>query len=154
MLGVVGETQWGTEQIVSLRPGDKVTLRHYDFTFEGTGTRTGPNYSELAVKFAVHRNGELIGEMVPAKRSFSARGMTTTEAALMTRGLSQIYVSLGDATADGAIAVRIYHKPLVLMIWLGCLVMAVGGAFSLSDRRLRVGAPKPARSRAAMQPAE
>ena len=154
LLGVVGETQWGTEQIVSLRPGDKVTLRHYDFTFEGTGTRTGPNYSELAVKFAVHRNGELIGEMVPAKRSFSARGMTTTEAALMTRGLSQIYVSLGDATADGAIAVRIYHKPLVLMIWLGCLVMAVGGAFSLSDRRLRVGAPKPARSRAAMQPAE
>jgi cytochrome c-type biogenesis protein CcmF len=154
LLGVVGETQWGTEQIVSLRPGDKVSLRHYDFTFEGTTPRTGPNYSELAVRFAVRRNGELIGEMVPAKRSFSARAMTTSEAALMTRGMSQIYVSLGDTTADGAVAVRIYHKPLVLMIWLGCLVMGIGGAFSLSDRRLRVGAPKPAKRRVAMQPAE
>jgi cytochrome c-type biogenesis protein CcmF len=154
LLGIVGETQWGTEQIVSLRPGDKVTLRHYDFTFEGTATRNGPNYSELATRFAVRRNGELIGEMVPAKKTFQTRGMTTTEAALMTRGVSQIYVSLGDASADGAIAVRLYHKPLVLMIWLGAVVMAIGGAFSLSDRRLRVGAPKPAKARAALQPAE
>jgi cytochrome c-type biogenesis protein CcmF len=154
LLGIVGETQWGSEQIVSLRPGDKVSLRHYDFTFEGTASRTGPNYNELATRFAVRRNGELIGEMVPAKKSFQARGTTTTEAALMTRGVSQIYVSLGDATQDGAIAVRIYHKPLVLMIWLGAVVMAMGGAFSLSDRRLRVGAPKPAKARAALQPAE
>jgi len=154
LLGIVGETQWGTEQIVSLRPGDKVSLRHYDFTLEGTSARNGPNYSELAVKFAVRRNGELIGEMVPAKRSFPARGMTTTEAALMTRGVSQIYLSLGDVAADGAIAVRLYHKPLVLLIWLGAVVMAIGGAFSLSDRRLRVGAPKPAKARTALQPAE
>jgi cytochrome c-type biogenesis protein CcmF len=50
--------------------------------------------------------------------------------------------------------VRLYHKPLVLMIWLGAVVMAIGGAFSLSDRRLRVGAPKAAKARAALQPAE
>jgi cytochrome c-type biogenesis protein CcmF len=154
LLGIVGETQWGSEQIVSLRPGDKVALRHYDFTFEGTSTRNGPNYRELAVRFAVRRNGELIGEMVPAKRTFTARDMTTTEAALMTRGLGQLYVSLGDVAADGAIAVRLYHKPLVLMIWLGCVVMAMGGALSLSDRRLRVGAPKPAKRKLALQPAE
>jgi cytochrome c-type biogenesis protein CcmF len=154
LLGIVGETQWGSEQIVSLRPGDKVSLRHYDFTFEGTGSRAGPNYQELAARFAVRRNGELIGELVPAKKSFQTRGMTTSEAALMTRGVSQIYLSLGDVTPDGAIAVRLYHKPLVLMIWLGAVVMAIGGAFSLSDRRLRVGAPKAAKARAALQPAE
>jgi cytochrome c-type biogenesis protein CcmF len=154
LLGIVGETQWGGEQIVSLRQGDKVALRHYDFTFEGTSTRNGPNYSELAVHFAVRRNGELIGEMVPAKRKFPARDMTTTEAALMTRGVSQLYVSLGDVSQDGAVAVRIYHKPLVLMIWLGAVVMAFGGGLSLSDRRLRVGAPKPAKARAVLQPAE
>jgi len=154
LLGIVGETQWGSEQIVSLRPGDKVSLRQYDLTFAGTGTRAGPNYQELAARFAVRRNGELIGEMVPSKKSFQARATTTSEAALMTRGLSQIYVSLGDVAPDGAIAVRLYHKPLVLMIWLGTVVMAIGGAFSLSDRRLRVGAPKPAKARAALQPAE
>jgi cytochrome c-type biogenesis protein CcmF len=154
LLGVVGETQWGAEQIVSLRQGDKVSLRHYDFTFDGTSTRNGPNYRELAVKFTVRRNGEPIGTMEPSKRTFPARGMSTTEAALMTRGFSQIYASLGEVTPDGAVAVRLYHKPLVLLIWFGCIVMAVGGALSLSDRRLRVGAPKPARSRAAIQPAE
>jgi cytochrome c-type biogenesis protein CcmF len=154
LLGVVGETQWGSEQIVSLRPGDKVLLRHYEFTLDGTAARNGPNYRELAVHFTVRRNGEVIGVMEPSKRSFPARETTTTEAALMTRGVSQLYVSLGDATPDGAIAVRLYHKPLVLMIWLGCVVMAIGGLLSLSDRRLRVGAPKPAKSRAALQPAE
>jgi cytochrome c-type biogenesis protein CcmF len=154
LIGIVGVTQWGTEQIVSLRPGDKVSLRHYEFTFDGTTPRTGPNYSELAVKFSVRRNGERIGVMEPAKRSFAAREMTTTEAALLSRGFSQIYVSLGDTNPDGSIAVRIYHKPLVLLIWLGCIVMVFGGGLSLSDRRLRVGAPKPAKARTALQPAE
>jgi cytochrome c-type biogenesis protein CcmF len=79
--------------------------------------------------------------------------MATTEAALLTRGASQLYLSLGEVGADGAIALRLYHKPLVLLIWLGCVVMVLGGALSLSDRRLRVGAPKPAR-KTAMQPAE
>ena len=73
----------------------------------------------------------------------------------MTRGVSQLYLSLGDPNPDGSIAVRLYHKPLVLLVWLGAVVMFIGGALSLSDRRLRVGAPRPAKtSRPTMQPAE
>jgi cytochrome c-type biogenesis protein CcmF len=79
--------------------------------------------------------------------------MSTTEAALLTRGVSQIYLSLGEAEADGSLALRAYHKPLVLLIWLGAVAMFAGGALSLSDRRLRIGAPKPAR-KAALAPAE
>ena len=85
-------------------------------------------------------------------------GTTTTETALLTRGFSQLYLSLGDPNPDGSLAVRLYYKPLVLLIWLGAVVMMIGGALSLSDRRLRVGAPRPARSKdnakAALQPAE
>jgi len=154
LLGIIGVTQWGSEQIVSLRPGDKVSLRQYEFTFDGATPRSGPNYSDLVVKFTVRRHGERIGVMEPAKRTFATRQMTTTEAALLSRGFSQLYVSLGDTNADGSIAVRIYHKPLVLLIWLGCIVMVFGGGLSLSDRRLRVGAPKPAKARTALQPAE
>ena len=154
LLGIIGVTQWGSEQIVSLRPGDKVSLRQYEFTFDGTTPRSGPNYSDLVVKFTVRRHGERIGVMEPAKRTFATRQMTTTEAALLSRGFSQLYVSLGDTNVDGSIAVRIYHKPLVLLIWLGCIVMVFGGGLSLSDRRLRVGAPKPAKARTALQPAE
>jgi cytochrome c-type biogenesis protein CcmF len=91
--------------------------------------------------------------MTPSKRTFDSRSTTTTEAALMTRGLSQLYVSLGEVNSDGSVALRIYHKPLVLLIWLGAVVMALGGALSLSDRRLRVGAPKPA-ARSTLAPAE
>jgi cytochrome c-type biogenesis protein CcmF len=154
LLGIIGDAQWGAERIVSLKPSEKISLRQYDFTFEGLTTRTGPNYREVAAKFVVHRHGEVVGVLEPSKRTFASRGTTTTEAALLTRGFSQLYVSLGDQQADGALAVRIYHKPLVLLIWFGPLLMACGGALSLTDRRLRVGAPRPAKARAALQPAE
>ena len=71
----------------------------------------------------------------------------------MTRGVGQLYLSLGDQEPSGALAIRLYYKPLVMLIWFGALIMMFGGALSLSDRRLRVGAPKPA-AKAALQPAE
>ena len=91
--------------------------------------------------------------MSPAKRTFAHREMSTTEAALKARGVSQLYLSLGDVSGDGSVVVRAYDKPLVLLIWLGAVVMAMGGALSLSDRRLRVGSPKLARNRNAAQTA-
>jgi len=154
LLGIVGETQWSAERIVTLRPSETVSIRRYDFSLEGIVPRQGPNYTELVGKFTVRRHGEMLGVMEPGRRTYPARRMTTTEAALMTRGLSQLYVSLGDPNPDGAATVRLYHKPLVLLIWGGAIVMVLGGALSLSDRRLRVGAPKPARARTSLQPAE
>ena len=105
---------------------------------------------------AVHRHARWrqLSVMTPSKRNFTTRGSSTTEAALLTRGASQLYISLGDANAEGAIAVRIYHKPLVLLIWWGPVLMAFGGMLSLSDRRLRVGAPKPAKAMRGLQAAE
>lgn len=149
LLGIVGETQWGIERIVSVKPGETVSLRHYDLTFEGLAPRAGPNYREQIARLVVHRNGVEIGVLEPSRRSFAARQTTTSEAALMTRGVSQLYASVGDSGADGATVLRLFHKPLVLLIWLGPLIMVFGGLLSLSDRRLRVGAPKPARSKAA-----
>jgi cytochrome c-type biogenesis protein CcmF len=138
-----------------MKPGAVVSLRSYDLTFDGTMTRQGPNYRETIAKFTVRQNGNVLGTMEPSKRSFPSRQSSTTEAALMTRGVSQLYLSLGDPNEDGSIAIRLYHKPLVLLIWLGALVMFFGGGLSLSDRRLRIGAPKPAKSgKPAMQPAE
>jgi cytochrome c-type biogenesis protein CcmF len=154
VLGIVGETQWGAERIASMRPGESVSIRHYDLTFDGVVPRPGPNYREFVGKFTVRRGGEVIGIMQPSRRVYPVRAMTTTQSALMTRGMSQLYLSLGDPDPDGRTVVRLYHKPLVLLIWLGAAIMVLGGAMSLSDRRLRVGAPRPARARAAAQPAE
>jgi cytochrome c-type biogenesis protein CcmF len=154
LLGVICETQWSVERIAELKPGQTIPLRRYELTFDGMTTRQGPNYRELAGRFTVRRGGEVIGVMEPAKRSFPSRGTATTQTALLTRGFSQLYLSLGDPNADGTLAVRLYYKPLVLLIWLGAVVMVIGGALSLSDRRLRVGAPKAARGKAALAPAE
>ncbi|AMN41435.1 heme lyase CcmF/NrfE family subunit [Rhodoplanes sp. Z2-YC6860] len=153
LLGIVCASTWGTERIMSMKPGAGVSISSYDLTYEGTRMRQGANYRELTAKFTVRQGGSAIATMEPSKRSFGTRQMTTTEAALLTRGFSQLYLSLGDVEQDGSIAIRLYHKPLVLLIWLGAVVMFAGGALSLSDRRLRIGAPKPAR-RAVMQPAE
>ena len=154
LLGVIGETQWSLERIAELKPGQTISVRRYELQFDGVTTRQGPNYRDLAAHFTVRRHGDFIGVMEPSKRSFPSRGTATSQTALMTRGVSQLYLSLGDPNADGSLAVRLYYKPLVLLIWFGPVVMVVGGALSLSDRRLRVGAPKGARSKAALSPAE
>jgi cytochrome c-type biogenesis protein CcmF len=154
LLGIVCASTWGSERIVALKPTQTVSISGYDLSFDGMVARDGSNYREIAAHFTVRKQGSVIGIMEPSKRTFPSReGMSTTEAALLTRGVSQLYLSLGDNNADGSIAVRLYHKPLVLLIWLGALVMALGGALSLSDRRLRIGAPKPA-ARILPQPAE
>jgi cytochrome c-type biogenesis protein CcmF len=153
LLGIVGVGTWASERIVGLKPLQTVSLSGFDLTFEGLIQRSGPNYRELAGKFAVRRGGVLIATMEPAKRSFESRATTTTEAALLTSGFSQLYLSLGDVNDDGSVAVRLYYKPMVLLIWIGAIVMMFGGALSLSDRRLRIGAPRPA-AKTAAQPAE
>ncbi len=154
LIGIVCETTWNTELISTLKPGDLAKVAGYELRLDDISQRQGPNFGEMLAHFTVSEGGKVIGTMAPSKRSFTTRAMSTTEAALMSRGVSQIYISLGDTAASGAIAVRIYHKPMVLLIWFGPLLMAFGGLLSLSDRRLRVGAPKPAKSSRNLQPAE
>src|SRR5215475_14292602 len=153
LLGIVSVTTWASERIVALKPSQTVSLAGYELTFDGLTQRTGPNYREAVARFTVREAGISVGVMEPSKRNCASRATTTTEAALMTRGVSQLYLSLGDTSGDGSISVRLYHKPMVLLIWLGAVAMAIGGGLSLSDRRLRVGAPKPA-AKPAMLPAE
>jgi cytochrome c-type biogenesis protein CcmF len=154
LIGIVCETTWNSEYIGTMKPNDVATVAGYQLKLDGITQRQVTNFREMIAQFTVVRDGEPIQVMAPSKRNFTARGASTTEAALLTRGASQLYISLGDTNAEGAIAVRIYHKPLVLLIWWGPVLMAFGGLLSLSDRRLRVGAPKPAKAARALQPAE
>ena len=154
LIGIVCETTWNSEYIGTMKPGDAISIAGYQMTLEGLIQQQGPNYRELVAPFTVRFDSKRLAVMTPSKRTFTTRGMSTTEAALLTRGASQLYISLGDPTADGGITARIYHKPLVLLIWFGPVLMAFGGLLSLSDRRLRVGAPKPAKAVRGLQAAE
>ncbi|MDO3432467.1 heme lyase CcmF/NrfE family subunit [Rhizobium sp. CBN3] len=142
VLGIVAVTTFQSEHVVEMKPGATVEAGGYSLEFDGMRSGRGPNYTEERGHFTIRRAGVTIADTWSAKRLYTARQMPTTEAGILTFGLSQLYVSLGDATKDGGIVVRIWWKPFILCIWGGALIMAAGGLVSLSDRRLRVGAPR------------
>ncbi len=141
-LGVVAVVTLQTETILTMKPGETVDVAGYTLRFEALNPHRGPNYTEDQGVFPVFdADGDRIATIVSSKRLYTARRMPTTEAGIETLILSQLYVSLGDETDDGGVVVRVWWKPLVTLIWLGALVMMIGGTLSLADRRLRVGAP-------------
>jgi cytochrome c-type biogenesis protein CcmF len=147
VLGVVATSAYQTEEIVALKPGESVEVAGYTLLFQGMAPVTGPNYREDRARFVVSRGGGNQFTLSPSKRFYAARETVTTEAAIRTTGFSQLYLSLGEPIEGGAVAVRASFKPLVTLIWFGALVTALGGALSLTDRRLRIGAPRRATAR-------
>jgi cytochrome c-type biogenesis protein CcmF len=79
--------------------------------------------------------------MSSERRFFPASGNQTTEAGIRPSYGSNLYVVIGEPDGNGRWAVRSYWHPMVLFIWIGPLIMALGGLFSLTDRRFRIGAP-------------
>lgn len=142
VLGLVATTAWRSERIEALAPGGTVDIAGYELTFEGVAPHQGPNYQERVGIFKVTRSGSPVTTLTPSKRAFTVEKSATTEAGIHNSWRGDLYVVLGDPLQDGAYSVRMYFNPLVRLIWIGALIMFFGGAVSLSDRRLRVGAPK------------
>ena len=117
------------------------TVGPYELILDTVGERTGPNYREIVAPMTVRSGGVVVAAIEPARRQFATRQMATTQAGIATLGFGQVYVSIGDPERRRAVPARLYWKPLVTLIWLGACVMALGGALSLADRRLRFGAP-------------
>ncbi|MBL4758421.1 MAG: heme lyase CcmF/NrfE family subunit [Rhizobiales bacterium] len=156
LLGIVGVTSWKTEIITTIAPGETLIVAENEITFEGISSREGPNYSEEVARFTVRREGEVVATLEPAKRLYTVRRQPTTEAGIKSFIGGDLYLVLGEATGDGSYIIRIYDNPLVTLIWIGTYIMVLGGMVSLSDRRLRVGAPrkKAAKPGAVPAPAE
>jgi cytochrome c-type biogenesis protein CcmF len=150
----ISATAWGVEAITTMHPGESARLGPYTVVLEAVTPRRGPDYRENVARLSIRDGDRLIGEVAPGKRVFEGRQMPTSEAGLMTLGLGQVYASVADFEAGGAAGLRLYWKPLVLLIWLGAVVMALGGALSLTDRRSRIAAPARARAPAGALPAE
>ena len=148
ILGLAG-VGFGAETIATLHKGAPQRVGPYEITLDSVGEREGPNYKETVTVMTVRSGGTVVATIEPARRQFLAREMTTTEAGLATLDFGQVYVSIADPTPEGVPA-RLYWKPLVTLIWLGGAAMALGGAVSLADRRLRFGIPKRARAGAAV----
>lgn len=137
----IAATAWGVEGLGTLKVGQSLKAGPYEARLERIVPRIEANYREDVAILRMSRKGQELGTLETMKRLYVTRGMPTTEAGIMTIGLGQVYASLGEVEPDGSVGVRLYYKPLVLLIWIGALVMAAGGVLSLTDRRLRIGAP-------------
>jgi cytochrome c-type biogenesis protein CcmF len=138
IFAVAAMNAWKVEDIRVVNKGDLFPLGPYDVILVDVTDQMGPNYQTTMAEMAVHRNGQLVTTLYPEKRFYPVQGMPTTEAAIDYGFLRDIYLVIGDPQEGGGWAVRSYIEPFANWLWGGAILMALGGAISLSDRRYRV----------------
>ena len=138
VLGVTYTMTYSKEKDLRLEPGSSYSMSGYDFKFLGTHKTEGPNYVATQGKIELRKNGVLIGTLTPQKRAYSGQGGNTmTEAAINDGMFRDLYAAMGEPLGGGAWSFRLYYKPMIRWIWLGCLMMGFGGLLAVSDKRYR-----------------
>ena len=138
MMGVTGVVSYKVEKDVSLAPGESATIGGYTFKYEGTRQVEGPNYEALEAKVVISRGDKLIAELPTQKRTYRVQKNPMTHAGIDVAWNRDLFVALGDDLGGGKWSMRVQYKPLVRYIWLGAVVMAIGGLVAILDRRYRV----------------
>ncbi len=139
-LGVTVVSSFGIEADRSIRPGEIVEVAGYTFEMKALEPGQGPNYAFLRGTFDVRKDGELVSTLAPEKRRYLRQESPMTEAGIDGKLHRDIFVAMGDPLGDDAWSVRLQYKPLIRFIWLGTIIMALGGLLAVSDRRYRVAA--------------
>ncbi|MBS0362117.1 MAG: heme lyase CcmF/NrfE family subunit [Proteobacteria bacterium] len=137
VLGITGVTAWQADKVLTMQPGQSTTFAGRTIALQAVDLADGPNYQARQARFAISGGGGSY-TLVAERRAYATS--QTTEAAIHVSPLGNLYISGGDE-ADGGIVVRLWSQPFIMWIWVGGFVMAGGGLVSLSDRRLRLGAP-------------
>ncbi len=140
IFGIVSLTTWAVEDIRVVKVGETFDLGPYQLQLLGFSDEVGPNYTAKRADMRVTKNGAEVAMLRPAKRTYPIAGMATTEAAIRPGIFGDIYLVVGDPQDGGGYAVRSYLKPFAIWLWIGGMMLALGGMLSLSDRRFRVAA--------------
>ncbi|WP_428605373.1 heme lyase CcmF/NrfE family subunit [Sedimenticola sp.] len=135
VVGVALTSLYSEEKDVRIEPDQTYSLGGYDFRFLGVKRSQGPNYQAFRGEVDIYLGDQKITHLSPEKRNYKT-GMPMTEAGIDAGLFRDLFVALGEPLGDqGAWSVRIYHKPFVRWIWLGGLLMALGGLLAATDRR-------------------
>lgn len=146
-LGVLGAGVWRTEAVQRMHKGDVIKVGSFDARLSDVIEAAGPNYAAERAIFQIEKNGKVLREMSAERRFYPVRGMQTTEAGIWTTPKGDLYLTLGEQTGGAGWAVRAYYNPLVLWLWVGAGVLAIGGVVAGSERtswRRRAKAPEAA----------
>ncbi|MDH4022740.1 MAG: heme lyase CcmF/NrfE family subunit [Gammaproteobacteria bacterium] len=153
VLGVTVTSSFGLETDQRIVPGETARVGDYEIVFRRTEPVTGPNYRGLRGEVTVLRGGQPVTTLYPEKRTYDVRTSAMTEAGIDAGWSRDIFVALGDELGNGAWSIRLQYKPLIRFIWLGTIVMAIGGLIAGTDRRYRLRARAEALA-AGTQPAQ
>jgi cytochrome c-type biogenesis protein CcmF len=135
--GVTMVMTYSVEKDVRLKPGSSYELSGYEFKFMGISEVIGENYVAEQGHLIVSRDGEKIADLYPQKRVYKGQENPMTEASIDVGFWRDLYAAMGEELEDGAWSLRLYHKPMIRWIWLGSILMALGGVLAISDRRYR-----------------
>ncbi len=138
IVGVTMVSGFSTESDVRMEVGDTTTAGQYQVRMDGVKRVVGPNYVSSRASLSITENGKPVGVLTPERRVYNVSRSPMTEVAI-DRGITRdVYVALGEPVSATAWSVRVHHKPFVNLIWIGCLLMALGGVLAASDRRYRI----------------
>ena len=131
VIGITGISSWQVEKIIQINPGDSFMLGSYQLQFNSITSQQGANYIAEIAEFSLHKHGKTIGLLRPENRFFPVARTRTTEAAITSNGLRDIYLALGEKQQEGGYVIRAWLNPLVRWIWGGVGLMALGGMLSV-----------------------
>ena len=136
-IGVTVTQTYRIEKDIALRPGETVELQGYTFAFNSTRPVKGPNFDAIESEVTISRDGKLVTTLHPQKRVYRVQRSPMTEAGIHVKWNRDLFVAMGEDLGDGAWSMRLQYKPMVRYIWLGALIMAIGGIVAVTDRRYR-----------------
>ncbi|MEM9585380.1 MAG: heme lyase CcmF/NrfE family subunit [Pseudomonadota bacterium] len=145
MMGAIGSSAWKSDTVAFAEPGKVVPIAGFEVTFEGVEQVRGPNYIAQVATLNVAKGGEFVTYLYPERRVYPVAGSTTTESDIRQTLAGDLYVSIAEPASDkaeGLWTLRLIYEPLVNFLWVGSAMLVLGGGLSLSDRRLRIGAPR------------
>ena len=137
VLGVGLSSAYDQTRELRMAPGDNAEIAGYTFNFSGVNPVAGPNFTAFQAQIKVTQDRRLVANLYPEKRHYNAGGQVMTEAAIDPSLTRDIYVSLGEPLAGGAWALSLQVKPFVRCIWLGAIMVGIGGLLAATDRRYR-----------------
>ena len=135
--GIGLTSQYSVERDVKMFTGDTAELQGYQFTFKKLSTVEGPNYEGWSAAIDISKQDRVISELFAEKRFYPVQRNTMTEAAIDDGFFRDVYVSLGEKLPDNSWALRLYVKPYVRWLWIGGIIIALGGFLTLADKRYR-----------------
>ncbi len=137
VLGITIVKSYTIERDIALRPGQVAQVGEYAFRYEGGSDIVGPNYEGFRGVVTITRGQHTVAVLKPEKRQYIVQGSVQTTAAIESGMGRDLLVALGEDVGNGAWSLRLQYRPLIRWIWLGALIMAIGGVTAVVGRRRR-----------------